>query len=381
MFITRQPEERVENYKRLLSIVGSLSNLYSASTKPFLHYRAAENIFCKAFDANNESRGDVSVDAVKDKLGVGIKTFIYKDSQYEKIAEFNKLLPEYRELNATDTVKKIAEARNERINTTSRLYGLEENIYHCIARKNGEFVLYEVDMPLIGVESIRGISDDGKKIEFSDGTNDYKFYRSKSTLFKKFIPPDEKIAFKVSILDDPYDALAGLLIAEKQETIELTTPKSDDREYVILPLYSTKNGKDYVPQKSGLNQWNAAGRQRDYNEIYIPVPRWIHQAHPNILPPRDQSFELILPDKNKMSAKICQDNSKALMSNPNKALGDWLLRKVLNLKEGELLTYEKLLTIGVDSVAIYKNSDGTFEIEFKQVGTYEKFRDNVDIDS
>ena len=40
-----------------------------------------------------------------------------------------------------------------------------------------------------------------------------------------------------------------------------------------------------------------------------------------------------IPTGEIFSAKLCQENSKALMTNPNKALSDWLLRKVLQLKE------------------------------------------------
>ncbi len=74
-----------------------------------------------------------------------------------------------------------------------------------------------------------------------------------------------------------------------------------------------------------------------------------------------------------LNVKVCQDNSKALMSNPNKALGKWLLRDVLNLKEGVLLTYEKLQTIGIDAVRIDKYDDGNYAIHFATLGSYEEF--------
>ena len=61
------------------------------------------------------------------------------------------------------------------------------------------------------------------------------------------------------------------------------------------------------------------------------------------------------------------------MSNPNKALGQWLLRQVLRLAEGELLTYDMLVQKGIDSIEISKNTDGSYNINFKQLGTYEDF--------
>ena len=62
-----------------------------------------------------------------------------------------------------------------------------------------------------------------------------------------------------------------------------------------------------------------------------------YKRFPRFFPPRDTPFDLILPDGKILNAKVCQDNSKALMTNPNLALGDWLLRNVLNLKEGSYL--------------------------------------------
>ena len=118
---------------------------------------------------------------------------------------------------------------------------------------------------------------------------------------------------------------------------------------------------------------SASGRPRDPNEVYIPIPAWLHKRFPNFFPPRDQSFELTLPDRNVMSAKLCQDNSKALMSNPNLALGKWLLRDVLNLRERELLTYQKLQTIGLDSVVVYKIDNERYDIDFTKIGSYERF--------
>ena len=86
-------------------------------------------------------------------------------------------------------------------------------------------------------------------------------------------------------------------------------------------------------------------------------------------------FKLKLPNGNELSAKVCQSDNKALMSNPNLELGKWLLREVLNLKEGELLTYEKLQVIGVDSVEVYRLSKNTYKIDFRPIGFYDEFKE------
>jgi len=88
---------------------------------------------------------------------------------------------------------------------------------------------------------------------------------------------------------------------------------------------------------------------------------------------QQRQINLKLPSGEIMRSKVCQDNNKALMSYSNKELGQWILRKVLKLKEGELLTYDKLQIIGIDSVRIDKIDDLEYEINFAQIGSYEKF--------
>lgn len=176
--------------------------------------------------------------------------------------------------------------------------------------------------------------------------------------------------FPVDILEDPFDALESLFKKSGKSAIFLPI---DNREHIFLPLYSMEKGKKIVPKKSGLNQWNAGGRRRDPNEVYIQIPAWIHRAFPGFFPAREKPFTLLLPNKAEMIAKVCQDGAKALMSNPNSALGKWLLRDVLNLREKELLEYEKLSRIGLDSVVIYKVGKGKYDIDFTNAGSYEKF--------
>jgi hypothetical protein len=148
--------------------------------------------------------------------------------------------------------------------------------------------------------------------------------------------------------------------------------------YVILPLYGILKREKFVFEKSGLNQWNAGGRSRDFGEIYIQIPIEIHRKYPNFFPQKDEIFNLQIPTGDVFSAKVCQENSKALMTNPNKALSDWLLRKVLQLKEGELATIEKLDKLGFDSVIIMKDKNGYFKIDIMKTNTYIEFNNETE---
>ncbi len=369
MFLEHQPQEQRDYYERLLKAVASLSNLFSESPEPYLASRATENLFCKAFVAENLSRSDASADASKNRIGFGIKTFLNGNGRsMQKIAEFNGDHMLFESLPPEEKIRKIAELRNERIETTKRIFGLDELIYHCITRKVGKIMVYETNTPLINISKIKDVKVVRGGIQFSDDSAEYSFNVSKSTLYKRFITENVLLEIPVRILTDPFSEIekliseAGLIFAP-----ERVLP------HVFLPLYSMRGGTKNVPEKSGLNQWNAAGRPRDPNEIYIPIPAWIHRKFPGFFPPRDQSFELTLPDRKTLSASLCQDGSKALMSNPNADLGKWILRDVMNLKEKELLTYEKLQTIGLDAVVVYKIDNEHYDIDFTRIGSYEKF--------
>ena len=65
MFYDKQSKKEQEDYKNMLSIIGSYSLLFSESDVPYLYYRCHENIFCKYFNADNLSREDSSADAKK----------------------------------------------------------------------------------------------------------------------------------------------------------------------------------------------------------------------------------------------------------------------------------------------------------------------------
>jgi len=41
---------------------------------------------------------------------------------------------------------------------------------------------------------------------------------------------------------------------------------------------------------SGLNHWGEAGRPRDLDEVYIPIPKAFYDYYGNPFPPRGVSF-------------------------------------------------------------------------------------------
>ena len=385
MFYELQPQIQRENYKKMLSIVGSLTQLFSESDCPYLAYRAHENIFCKYFEAENLARLDCSADAKKNRIGIGLKTWTGQDDQ--KVAEFGKLRETFAGLAGLELVKKIAEYRNERIRVTKNLNGIDDMIYHVIKRVPGAMQVLECAFDYIDIENISLITNRGNvnNTYFTDGRHTYHFSTSKNTLYMIFEDMELLDNFNVEIMDDPYTCLMNLMPGVGAETVAeqvIPQPVAPKENQVCLRLYSTKSdGTKFVAEKSGLNQWNAGGRKRHPDEVYIPYPAEDRERTRGFFPDRDTVFNLRMPDGTVIPAKVCQQDNKAIMSNPNKILGEWLLRKVFELSEGTLVTYDMLLKFGIDSVVFTKHADLEYSVDFAEIGTYENFYGNSLIDT
>ena len=353
----------------MLQTIASLSRLFSDSDIPFIHYRITENLFCKYFKATNLSRSDISYDAQIENLGIGIKTFQLKNNySFEKIAEFNKLSSQLRLLGGKQLAIKVASLRNDRINMADNICNIDSRKYHIIGRQNSELIIFNSPYNKIDLDNISDIKTDkaGNSVTFNDSINEYKYYHSKSVLLKKFTVTSDNIICPVNIMRDPYLMLETLQHSEYA--------KFSPKQTIILPLYSESGKIRNVPLSSGLNQWNAKGRKRNPNELYISIPQYIHNTFPNFFPNTKTDFNLHLPNNSTIRAKVCQQGDKALMSNPNCALGKWILRDVMNLHEWEIATINKLDELGFDSVVLTKIDENNFAISISTDSNYSKFK-------
>lgn len=376
MYRIKYNQEQLKKYYSMLGLIGSLSNLFSDSEVPYLYYRIAERLYCNVFKASNYTRSDIAIDASLKGIGVGLKTFICNTSYTsQKISEFNKMSQDIVNRPDNELIHAVSVYRNDRIHFITRSYsGISDFIYHCVARRKKELIVFEEPMNLININNLRILNIRDHVIEYTDDNGIYSFNKSKSTLFKRFIIPEEFVSVEVDIIDDPISRLESLLKIEIK-------PKRKE-ESLILPLYSFQD-KDVNP-KSGLNQWNGQGRKRHPDEVYIPIPAWIHHTFPNFFPSINSVFYLTLPNNKKLLAKMCQgaliningkkiNKGKGLMSNPNKELGKWLLRDVLNVPINTVVTMQDLIRIGIDSVEIRKINDSNYFMDFKKVGSFEDF--------
>jgi hypothetical protein len=289
----------------------------------------------------------------------------------EKVAEFNQLSSTLSSLDGKALAIKLAMYRNERIALAQRTYGISDSIYHIVGRSYGKLLIFNDQYKMIDIDHIRKVNKRDKSIVFDDGQYEYSYNFSKSTLYRRFAVPNDVDKIDVDILSDPFEKLLSMFPTAYGDQVDINSYRPRE-EYVVLPLYSTRGGR-HVQERSALNQWNAKGRARDLGEVYIPIPLEVHRLKNGFFPDRDVEFSLSTPTGQVLRAKICQDNSKALMTNPNRDLSDWLLRKVLGLKDGELATIERLDTVGMDSVIVKRVGDLEYSIDVAKVGSYESF--------
>jgi len=405
-----------ELYENLLKSVASLTLLFGDGPHAYIDSRFVEKLFVKSTNGRDISRSDKAFDAIvgeQSDIGVGVKTFtinVGSRHKMEKVQEMTR----YAGSGAFEGVPKAevaylaAEYRNRTITADAKEFNLDvgKSIYHCLIRSAGKAFVHEEPYSLISLESIRPVDPQGSElrefpaegsgIRFSDGHNIYSFSKSKSVLMKRFdlnahnnYPPIS-IEFNHDVwteMESLREKVIGLQLSPS-EIGELQHPNEaiPGRDFVVLPLYGSRKGYPFVEVASGINQWNAAGRQRTYGESYIPIPRRIHELAPGFFPDRETQFSLILPNaKGPVQAKVCQDGGKALMSNPNHLLCRWLYKVIdPHYSESDFdrtpnrspFTYEDLERVGRDSVRVEKklvDGEGYFEISFSALGSYEEF--------
>ena len=212
MFIDKQPKETVELYTKLLFGIASLSKLFSDDAIPYLPYRTIERSFCYAFKAEDLSRKDIAIDALKLDVGVGIKTFMQlsKNVSSQKVAEFNTNSATLINLPAKKKVENIVAWKNQRVQETIDMYEINSLIYHCVIRDAGIIKIYEYPMDKIDINTLKITKQTKTGIFFQDNLNKYRYYESKSVLLKEFNLATPLLTLQVNMIDDPLKLLASL---------------------------------------------------------------------------------------------------------------------------------------------------------------------------
>ena len=407
-----------DRYAALLRAMAALSGLFSENSAPYIDSRFIERLFVATTNSIDIGRTDKSFDAVTGDIGVGVKTFLggNGNSKREKVAEFTSLARQgkFSNLTGKNLVVAVANARNLRVLSDANELGLsmEKCVYHCLVRFSGGAIVHEEPYGLIDVDNLYPTDRSGQVVNswpakgrgvfFTDGKSAYSFSTAKNVLFKRFEYDRNKNFIPLEIRANPLDLLGEMLGTEVKSSLQpvpsagtsMNTKEFSPSDisdlvpgvdYVVLPLYSPSSGE--VPEKSGINQWNAGGRVRKFGEAYISIPQVIHRRFPDFFPSRDVKFPLMLPNSHvPQSGKVCQDGSKALMTDPNNELGIWLVSVLdpsipisdfsLPPKREQPFSYDDLIAIGKDSVKVKKIGTGSaisYAIEFAALDSYEEF--------
>ena len=421
-------------YASLVSAMGSLSRLFSENDSPYIDSRFVERVFSLTTGARDLGRLDISFDAAIGDIGVGVKTFLAGSgkSKREKIAEFTTLARTgyFAGLDGETLAKRVVQERNNRVLSHANQVGVDvsRSWYHCLIRIPGGAIVHEEPYSIIDVDALRPTDSSGKVLKswkqmkrglyFTDGKNQYSFSTAKNVLMKKFEFDRKKNFIPIQIDSDPIKRLERIPIRstakgktkmsrgsrnQKHENLFDTDDwrlsfDNDSvliagKDYVVLPLYSLNGGTRMIHERSGVNQWNARGRERKFGEAYVQIPSVIHHCCPDFFPNRDTTFQLLLPNSEKsVPAKVCQSGGKALMTKPNAVLGKWLIGSIISHVVQQRLTfdakmdpenpihdpitYDDLLRIGKDCVKVFKHKVGSkyeYAIEFADIGEYEDF--------
>lgn len=392
---------KISEYQQALVNACLLSGLFSDSDVPYIPYRLAENIFCYNLKSDDLTRNDMSFDSTVVhngiKYGIGVKTFVINQKNSgsfsystQKIAEFNKKGRTLSGKKNLELAKEISLLRNIRLNSDMKEYGVDKAFYHCILRfvdntpeRKKHLLLMDFKYEPIDIDNIRLLNDEDKvddslndsfnnaSITFTDGKGIYSYNLSKSTLFKRFYPI-EHLGVKIPVLIAPNSHAILDKAGELLNSIN-NSPTPAGFDEIFLPLYSFQKGEKKVYEHSGLNQWNAKGRPRKFGEMYIQVPKFIHNNFPTFFPKNGKEFTLITPNGKEIKAKLCQGGFKALMSNPNTDLSEWFHPIILGGVADKIITYKHLEDVGKDSVRLEKIGDNRYYFSLAPIGSYDTF--------
>lgn len=412
-------EERNE-YIQFLQVYGALSNLFrqkQGDLIPYLDSKFQETVFAKIFKGQNVDIGNTPHDVLSvlgnNRIGIGLKTWMGSKPSFQKVMQLKRYqneINEYRN-DLHSLAYKISEIKNERMKSDYERLGLSEdkNIYHYVTRDKGRFIVNECAYPLIDVNKLKNFSSTQSALSWSDGNKDYRYTFGDSQIWQKFDSNKYNTLilnqFDVKIIEDPFT----FLLKAYFNLIETSKEIEPDIVEVYLPLYSYQSKE--VEEKSGLNAWNGASKNkgsetpRPLNEVYIPIPREFHKKHPDFFTQDIFEFEsmralydgsddkpevrfhLQLPNGKKIPALLTGDNMKNFQSGSHtekdengkkygqSALGQWLLVDVLGLKERQPVTREWLQKKGTDSVRLWRKKDdyATINIDFAPIGSFEAF--------
>ena len=217
---------------------------------------------------------------------------------------------------------------------------------------------------------IKGVVWDNETIDIAfTGSSNFSWngYRDYSELMTKVPKVELKKAFPTDNLVDSQDVkVENLGIITDSLTTQQPKNLKDiaiTKELVELPLFSEKQQR--MHERSGLNWGQRPEYKREPNQAYLPVPKSIHDEHPDFFPPKDQEFTLLTDDGESFVCVMAQDNRKAIETRYDNSILGRYFRNRLRIKQGAFVSLEDLVNYGRKSISVYKISSELYFLDYK----------------
>jgi hypothetical protein len=129
---------------------------------------------------------------------------------------------------------------------------------------------------------------------------------------------------------------------------------------IHLSLVTSRGGPVRVPDKSGLNWGQRAGREP--NQAYIPIPSTVYNT--DFFPERGTPFTVYTDDNQILYCVTAQDNGKALETYQNNSDLGLYFRNRLGVNSGAKVFLSDLDNYGRRDVTICKIDDENYFLDF-----------------
>lgn len=165
----------------------------------------------------------------------------------------------------------------------------------------------------------------------------------------------------IAIYSEPrYSMRMPLGNMAKSDKDEDTASIADDLTQLPRISVSFLDNRRNLPQRSGLNWGQRAGREP--NQAYIRLP--IELTRTDFFPPRGEHFTLLTDDNKVLICVRRQDYGKAIHTPDNNSRMGLYFRYRLNVPEGMNITKEDLEHYGRTDVDFYKIDAETYYMDF-----------------
>lgn len=165
----------------------------------------------------------------------------------------------------------------------------------------------------------------------------------------------------IAIYSEPrYSMRMPLGNVAESDKDEDTASIADDLTQFPRTSVSFLNNQGKLPQRSGLNWGQRAGREP--NQAYIRLP--LELTRTDFFPPRGEHFTLLTDDNKALICVRRQDDGKAIHTPDNNSRMGLYFRYRLNVTEGMNITKEDMEHYGRTDVDFYKIDGETYYMDF-----------------